>query len=85
MLAVIVKECKDCDSIKEILADVDEKIYIMSRDEYHNITYLTNKNHKRAQIKRLIRYKSILENLFWNSKYYSYDFKTIVSKIKSII
>jgi hypothetical protein len=85
MLAVIVKECKDCDSIKEILAELDEKIYRMTRDEYHSLAYLSNKNHRRAQIKRLIRYKGILENLFWNSSYYNYDFKTIVSKIKTLI
>lgn len=85
MLEINVKDCKECGSIKELLCQVEDRIYAMSKSEYNNLSFLSKKNHTKYEIKRLIRYKNILNNLFWNTSYYDFDFKTIISRIKTLI
>lgn len=84
MLEVDVKDCKDC-GIGDILSKLDDRIYSIIRDEYHSLIYLSKKNYTRGEIKKLIRYKNILNNLFWNSSYYNISHKIILSKIKTLI
>lgn len=85
MLEINVQDCKECAAIKNLISQVDKELYRMTRAEYHNLAYLSTRCHTKLEIKRLIRYKSILNNLFWNSQYYDYDFKKIISKIKSLL
>lgn len=85
MLSINIQECKHCQGIRILSDKLEYKISRMARDEYHSAIYLSSKNHTRAEIKRLIRYKNILNNLFWNSTYYDISAETIMSKIKSLI
>lgn len=84
MLEINVKECKNC-GIQELLDGIDDKLYKLGRDQFHNAIYLSNPPSNSFQIKRLIRYKNILENIRWNSSYYSFPYEQIISKIKTLI
>lgn len=85
MLEINVKDCKDCGDIQNLLDKLDNKLFRMANDEYNHLVYLSDKNHTKAEIKTIIRYKRILDNIFWNSQYYDRDYKNILSKIKSIV
>lgn len=85
MLSVNIKECQHCEGIRVLLDKVEYKLSRMARNEYHSAIYLSSKNHTKKEIKTLIRYKNILNNLFWNSTYYDMSAEKIMSKIKSIV
>lgn len=86
MVHYLLTSCTDCDSLRDAICELEEKLYQYGKYQYQNISYLTNKPHPLTRIRELIYYKSILENLKWNQSYYYpfYNFQTIVSRVKAI-
>ena len=86
MPGYIVKCCDDCDSVKQTLNQLDEKISGLTDNNYQNRIYLLSRPFDIRQLKTLLYYKKILLNLYWNLKYYpNYDYKKIVAKVKTLI
>lgn len=86
MLTYLLNTCKDCDSVKETLSLLDEKISSMTTNNYRNLVFQLTKPFNSKKLKTLIRYKGILINLYFNKDYYySYNYKQIVAKAKTSI
>lgn len=86
MLTYLLNTCKDCDSIKETLHQLDEKISRVTTNNYQNLIFQLTKPFSISKLKILLRYKEILKNLYWNVNYYHpYNYKDIVSKVKTLI
>ena len=84
MLNISVKDCKDCGAISEVSRELDCKIASLSLKEYNHIVYLAPSERPKL-LKRLMYYRGILNNLYFNSSYYCFDYKIILSRIKSLI
>lgn len=86
MLTYLLNTCNNCDSVKETLKLLDEKISSMTTNNYQNLIFQLTKPFSFNKLKALIRYKGILITLYFNKSYYSpYDYKQIVAKAKTLI
>lgn len=86
MSAYILKCCSDCDGVKDALRQLDVKISSMTTNNYRNRVFQLTIPFDMEKLKILLMYKRLLLNLFWNKDYYHpYDYKTIVSKAKTLI
>lgn len=87
MQSYLVKECKDCNEIKQLVSSIDKKIKELTRSLLYNKKYLIDRKIDKRQLTDLIYYRDIAENLFWDSSFYNPDFtrQQIISKIKTLI
>jgi hypothetical protein len=85
MLDVRTYDCEHCGDVKHTLDLVDERIATLSERGYNSASFLTPVHYSMRDVKDLIYFKNILQNIYWNSEYYSYDYKKILSKVKSLI
>jgi hypothetical protein len=84
MVSYLVKECSDCGIVFDTIGRINKILSKYGKDQYLNFSYLLKKPFPREKIKLLIRYKDILENCSWNTKFYEPYFSTpeIISRVK---
>src|ERR1044071_9195077 len=81
MLSFILKGCKDCDSLEESICGLDAALATFGKNAWQNISYLTNRPLIGIEVKRLMYYREIMNNLKWDQTFYSpYCFPDIVSR-----
>jgi hypothetical protein len=86
MFKYLLNTCKDCDSVKETLTLLDKKIAQLTTNNYQNLVFQLTKPFDHSKLKKLIVYKGLLINLYFNKNYYyPYDYKVIVSKAKTLL
>lgn len=69
MITPKITNCKECASISQLIADIDCKIFEMSKRVYNNIIFSLNKHVDYITILDLLNYKRILEYKFANPNY----------------
>lgn len=81
------RECKGCGSISEAICELDRAIARDSTSLYNSYAYLSKMSgEKRRRLRRLIHYRGILMKLVANPSFYpSHSYKSIISKVKTLI
>lgn len=87
MQTIFVKACKDCNEIKSLVSSIDTKIKELTTNSLYNKKYLADRKTNRRQLQDLIYYRSIADNLYWDSNYYYPDYTRtqIISQIKTLL
>lgn len=85
MQNVYIVDCKECGDIASAIFRLDEKIAKIVNNMYLSLTVYAEKRYSRQELKTLIRYRNILQHLYYNGDYYTgFDYRQIISKVKSI-
>lgn len=82
MLSLRLTNCPECANIPSILRKIDCKLAELGNNLYNNISYMLNKPIPASDILRLIGYKRILTNKYYNPNYLpEYSINSISSKV----
>lgn len=85
MSSFLVKDCTDCGSLEDAICSVDSVLAQYAKNGWQNITYLTNKCTSYIRVRELIYYRQVLENLKWNSCFYSpFSAQEIISRAQTV-
>lgn len=71
---------EECETIGQVIEDVDNKIAFLSNALYRQKAFLEKNNVKLRELKDLLYYKSFLKKMIHNSEWLSEE--DIISKIK---
>ena len=83
MLSPRLNNCKDCNTIPNLLLDIDCILSKKATDMYNNIIYILNKPISFILLSSLLNYKRILTYKYCNPNYASmYSVEMIANKIK---
>lgn len=83
MLTPRLTNCPQCANIPSLLADIECKLFQLSKNLYNNIVFILNKDVNREAIFDLLQYKRILTYKICNPDYAGeYSVNMIASKIK---
>lgn len=86
MLVYDIKTCNDCESISELLEQVDMEIYILSQRRRDNVRFDLGICIDEDKLNKLIFYKRILYKKYRNPEYLcSFSLADIVSRVKTFI
>lgn len=77
-------ECLECSSIEEAMSSVNKKLAEYGKIHYNKITKMSSACYDKQKVADLITYKGILNHLLHNSCYYAFDYKEILSKVKTL-
>lgn len=81
MLSFYLTQCTDCGNLESALCAVEGALAQYGKDAWQNLTYMTQKPVPNVQVKKLIYYREILNNLKWDqSFYFPHHFQVIVSR-----
>lgn len=69
MITPKITNCSECASIPQLIADIDCKVYELSKSLYNNIVFALNLHIDYMSILDLLNYKRILEYKLVNPNY----------------
>jgi hypothetical protein len=83
MLSPRLTNCAECSSISALLADIDCKLFELSKDLYNNVVFILNLPTPGTVMNDLLNYKRILTYKLCNEDYAKrYSVEMIASKVK---
>lgn len=81
----LVKTCLDCNDLQDAICAVDGALAAYGKQGYQNTSFLTNKQVPYVQVKTLIYYREILDNLMWDQTFYApFTMTQIVSRARAV-
>jgi len=85
MLQPDLKECKGCESLQELLEQIDCTLTIYGKNQMHNIQYNLTLYYPKDKIADLLHYKRILTKKVFNNNYAcGFSITEIISRVKLI-
>lgn len=83
----LITSCTNCNTIKALIAKIDESLYKRIRNKWWNLVYSADTYFNPSVYKDLLRYKSILEKRIVNSTYPcpSISIQDVIGKITLLI
>lgn len=86
MLHPSLKCCNNCNNLKQLLGEIDTKLYKNINSKYYNDIYNTDNVFNAYQYKKLLRYKRVILNRVYNPSYaYPIDTQDIITQITLIL
>lgn len=82
MLHPTMKCCNNCNNLKQLITEIDTKLYKSINDKFYNDIYNTENKFNAYQYKKLLRYKRVILNRIYNPTYpESVDVQDIITQI----
>lgn len=86
MLNVKMGGCTDCADLKNLICQIDTKIFYYSKNRLNNIRLLTALDFNAENMDLLITYKRVLSNKIFNPNYCcEVNLATILSRVKILL
>lgn len=85
MSQVKLVKCSACQSLIDIICQIDEKLKQLATNHYKNDVLEINSKYSKTLSYKLISYKNILYKKLFNPSYTDYNQSVLISRIKVLL
>lgn len=85
MLKAYLKQCNNCQSLKDLLEDIDCSLYNLIRNKYNNEKFNVEEYFSLEHFKDLSRYKRILTYRIYNPNYTRVNSQDLIAQVQKLI
>lgn len=78
-------KCSSCQSIVDLICEIDEKLHKIATNHYKNDVLELNLPYDKELTYKLIEYRRIFEKKLFNPSYSDYKQSTLISRIKVLL